>query len=165
MSHRVAVISLATLLPLATLSITGCSSASGTGLPNMPEPDVLIAQTSAVASAARHETGATPVQLLVQITNNAAQPITLKRVQAQSIGSGAYTITEGMSATSAHPFDLLIPPTATRTVSFWVAAIANDTIIGANGPVTLRMITNFDSPAGKFRKIIVQQVHDASSSY
>jgi len=163
-SHRVTAVSLATLLLIATL-LTGCSNSSGTGLANMPEPDVIIAQTSNVASAARHETGGTPVQLRVQITNNATQPITLKRVQAQSVGNGAYTITEGMSATSAHPFDVLIPPTATRTISFWVEAYANDTIIGANGPVTLRMITNFDSPAGKFRKIVVQQVHDNASSY
>ena len=157
MSYRVAV-SLTTLLLIAA---AGCKSSSGTGLANIPEPDVVIAQTSSVASAARHVTGGTPVQLLVQITNNATQPITLRRVQAQSVGSGAYTITENMSDVSAHPFDVLIPPTATRTVSFWVAAIANDTIIGANGPVTLRMITNFDSPAGKFRSIVVQQVHES----
>jgi hypothetical protein len=163
MSHRAAV-SLTTLLLAAALSTTGCQSSSGTGLVDMPEPAVLIAQTSKVASAARHETGASPVQLLVQITNNASRPITLKRVQAQSVGSGAYTITEGMSDISAHPFDVLIPPTATRTVSFWVAATANDTIVGANGPVTLRLTASFDSPAGKFRSITVQQVHDSLGS-
>jgi hypothetical protein len=160
MSHRAAV-SLVTLLLAAALSTTGCHTASGTGLFDMPEPIVIIAQTSKVAAAARHETGSSPVQLLVQITNNATRPITLTRVQAQSVGSGAYTISEGMSDISAHPFDVLIPPTATRTVSFWVAAVANDTIVGANGPVTLRVTTNFDSPAGKFRSITVQQVHDA----
>jgi hypothetical protein len=159
MSYRIAV-PLTALLLVTTLT-TACGTSSGTGLASIPEPDVVIAQMSSVASVARHETGATPVELIVQITNNATQPITLKRVQAQSIGQGAYTITEGMSDNSAHPFDVLIPPTATRSVSFWVAAIANNTIIGANGPVTLRMITNFDSPAGKFRSIVVQQVHDS----
>jgi len=160
MRHRVAV-SLTTLLLSAALVTTGCKSSSGTGLASIPEPDVVIAQMSSVASIARHVTGGTPVQLIVQITNNATQPITLKRVQAQSVGQGAYTITEGMSDNSAHPFDVLIPPAATRSVTFWVAAIANDTIIGTNGPVTLRMIANFDSPAGKFRSIVVQQVHDS----
>jgi hypothetical protein len=159
MSYRIAV-PLTALLLVTTLT-TACGTSSGTGLASIPEPDMVIAQMSSVASVARHETGGTPVQLIVQITNNATQPITLKRVQAQSIGQGAYTITEGMSDNSAHPFDVLIPPTATRSVSFWVAAIANDTIIGANGPVTLRMIANFDSPAGKFRSIVVQQVHDS----
>lgn len=157
MSYRIAV-PLTALLLVTTLP-TGCKTSRGTGLASIPEPDVVIAQMSSVASVARHVTGGTPVQLIVQITNNAAQPITLKRVQAQSVGQGAYTITEGMSDNSAHPFDVLIPPTATRSVTFWVSAIANDTIVGTNGPVTLRMIANFDSPAGKFRSIVVQQVH------
>jgi hypothetical protein len=155
MRYRV-VAPFAALLLAITLSATGCSSSSGTGLADIPEPDVLIAQTSNVASAARHETGNTPIQLMVQITNNAKQPITLRRVQAQSVGQGAYTVTD----TSSHPFNVLIPPTATRTVSFWIAAYANDTIIGANGPVTLRVMTNFESSAGQFRSIVVQQVHD-----
>jgi hypothetical protein len=159
MSYRVALP--LTALMLATTLTTGCMTSSGTGLAGIAEPDVVIAQMSSVASVARHVTGSTPVELIVQITNNATQPITLKRVQAQSVGQGAYTITEGMSDNSAHPFDVLIPPTATRSVSFWVAAYANDTIIGTNGPVTLRMIANFDSPAGKFRSIVVQQVHDS----
>jgi hypothetical protein len=159
MSYRIAV-PLTALLLVTTLT-TGCKTSRGTGLASIPEPDVVIAQMSSVASVARHVTGGTPVQLIVQITNNAAQPITLKRVQAQSVGQGAYTITEGMADNSAHPFDVLIPPTATRSVTFWVSAIANDTIVGTNGPVTLRMIANFDSPAGKFRSIVVQQVHDS----
>jgi hypothetical protein len=159
MSYRIAVP--VTALLLVTTLTTGCKTSRGTGLASIPEPDVVIAQMSSVASVARHVTGGTPVQLIMQITNNAAQPITLKRVQAQTVGQGAYTITEGMSDNSAHPFDVLIPPTATRSVTFWVSAIANDTILGTNGPVTLRMIANFDSPAGKFRSIVVQQVHDS----
>jgi hypothetical protein len=158
MSHRAAV-SLIPLLAVASFLPAGCSS-SGTGLANMPEPDLLIAQASSVADTARHEMGGLAVQLLVQITNNATQPITLKRVETQSIGLGAYSVSERSAEANSHPFDLLIPPSGTRTVSLWMSARANDTVNGLNGPVTLRMIANFDSAAGAFRSIVIRQVHD-----
>jgi len=164
MSHCVA-ISLAAFLLLATLLITGCASSGGTGLANMPEPDLVIAQTSSVANAARYEPGGVAVQLLVQITNKAKLPITLKRVETQSIGLGGYSISEKMADNSAYPYDLLIPPNATRSVTFWMPGLANTTVNGVNGPVTLRMIANFESPAGHFRSIVIRQVHDFPAPY
>jgi hypothetical protein len=122
----------------------------------MALPEVTIVQTSGVGLAARHVTGPIAVRYAVRIRNVAAQPITLKRIQAQSVGAGAYTL-----ASTSKPFNVTIAPESHQDVELWASAFIEDaTITGANGPVTLRLILYLDSPLGPFENVVVQQVND-----
>lgn len=144
----------------AAVGLSACASMqSDSGLGNarvkVAQPDVLITQLSTVAAAARHVVGAMPVQYRLRIGNRDAQPITLKRVVVQSMGYGAYNVD-----TTSRPFDTRIEPDQFQVVEFWVPAyIDSATIVGANGPVTLRATLQFDSPVGQFQETVVQQVN------
>lgn len=148
------------VIVVSALVLSGCASMkSVSGLGNarvkLAQPDVLITQLSAVAAAARHVVGALPIQYRLRIGNRAAQPITLKRVVVQSMGYGAYNVD-----TTSRPFDTRIEPDQFEVVEFWLPAyIDSATIVGANGPVTLRATLQFDSPVGQFQETVVQQVN------
>jgi hypothetical protein len=119
-------------------------------------PGVTIVQTSGVGLAARNVTGPISVRYAVRVQNAAPQPITLKRIQAQSVGAGAYTL-----GSTSKPFNVTIAPESHQDVELWASAVIDQaTITGANGPVTLRLILFFDSPLGPFQDVVVQQVND-----
>jgi predicted GNAT family acetyltransferase len=138
----------------AILVLAGCSSAGPSD-----EPSVQITQLSNVSLAARHVTGAISVQYRVNVTNNAAEPMTLKRIDLQSIGYGAYTLPAMTQA-----FDQRIDPRQSRSVEVWgPAVVESSTIAGANGPVTLRAVIHYQTAAGTRQVVHVQQVHAAIS--
>ncbi len=146
-----------TRVALATaLILIGCSSAApDSKQAPSDEPAITITQLSTVATAARNVTGNIPVQYRVEVTNTAPDPITLKRIDVQSIGYGAYTlppVTQG--------FDVPIGVGQSRSVDFWApAVIENASISGANGPVTLRVNAHYLTATGAKQTISVQQVH------
>jgi hypothetical protein len=136
----------------AVLLLASCASSTNAKSP-VPQPDIRIVQLSGVPLAARHVKGSVSVQYGVSIRNNAQQPITLKQITALSLGEGAYTL-----PSTSRPFDVTIAPAQLRDVQFFAPAVANDTISGTNGPVTLRLTLQFDSPLGAFQTIAVKQV-------
>ena len=139
---------------LAAVALTACAHRAATAPVALPE--VTIVQTSGVGLAARNVTGPISVRYAVRIKNVAAQPITLKRIQAQSVGAGAY-----MLPSTSKPFNVTIAPESHQDVELWASALIEDpTITGANGPVTLRLILYLDSPLGPFENVVVQQVND-----
>jgi hypothetical protein len=148
------------LAAFVILSATACASMksdSGLGRArvNVIKPEILISQTSEMPAAARHMQGAIPIQYAMRVANRSAETITLKRVTVQSMGMGAYRIDA-----TGRPFDTLIQPDEYQIVEFWVPAnVVDNTIMGANGPVTLRATLQFDSPVGQFQEIVVQQVN------
>ena len=135
------------------------STRSDSGLGNAKvdviKPQIEIAQISSIPHAARHVTGGIPVHYSMRVANRSAEQITLKSVSLQSVGMGAYDI-----ATTSRPFSTLIAPDQFETVKFWVPAnISSTTIVGANGPVTLRATLYFDSPVGQVQEVVIQQVN------
>jgi hypothetical protein len=149
----------------AALLVTSCGSArsdSGLGNAKVPiaEPEIMITQLSTVSEAARHVTGGIPVKYQMRVQNKASHPVTLKRVEVQSVGSGAYDL-----APSSIPFQQEIPGDGVAVVEFFVSASITDvTISGANGPVTLRATAQFDSAVGQFQHTWIQQVHEFGSA-
>ena len=148
------------LLFLTLALLAGCASMksdSGLGAAkvNVPEPQMLIQQISSVPAAARHVEGGIPVHYSLAIQNRASEPITLKQVSVASMGYGAYEVNQ-----TSRTFKTVVAPGQTETVEFWVPAyIENASLVGANGPVTLRVTARFDSPLGQFQNIVVQQVN------
>lgn len=148
------------VLIMAVLLVGGCASMKsdsglGSAKVSLTRPDVQLSQLSTVPAAARHVEGGLPIHYQLRIGNRSGEAITLKSVTVQSVGSGAYDV-----PTTSRPFSKLIPPDQFEIVEFWVPAnISNSTIMGANGPVTLRATLRFDSPVGQFQEVVVQQVN------
>jgi hypothetical protein len=143
-----------------SIAVAGCSSMksdSGMGQTNVDiiHPEVTLSQVSAVPAAARHAEGGLPVKFQVRVANKAMETITLKNVTLVSMGRGAYEV-----AQTSRPFSLTVKPDGYETAEFWVPAnVADSTITGANGPVTMRIVAHFDSPVGQFDEIVIQQVN------
>jgi len=141
--------------------LAGCAAApqQKTAAPLTAEPEIQISQISSLAEAATHISGSISVHYQVDIANHANVPITIKRIDVISIGEGAYTLRP-----SSYPFDAALNPGQTTAVQFWAPAVIVDpTIIGANGPVSLRVTTQYDTPSGRAQSIVIQQVHPMSS--
>lgn len=101
------------------------------------------------------------MQYRVTVANRTGETITLRRVQIQSVTDiAAYVI-----APTASPFEVAIPPNEFRAVELWAPAQLTGTSVGgANSPVSLRLMLQFDSPAGAFQETVIRQAHAASTS-
>ena len=148
---------------LAVLVAFGCSSTSNNATGNTTsggrvEPEILLVQTNSVPVAARHVDSALQIHYAMRVENRGLEPITLKQVTVQSVSLGAYNV-----APTSKPFDLPIDAKAKQEVEFWVSASPGGSIVGANGPVTLRVTANFDSPSGKFQQVVMRRVNERTS--
>jgi hypothetical protein len=95
----------------------------------------------------------------MRVENRALEPITLKQVTVQSVSEGAYYV-----APTSKPYDLAINAQQRQEVEFWVSARPAGSIVGANGPVTLRVTCNFETAAGTpFQHIAMQRVNERAS--
>ncbi|HYM60028.1 MAG TPA: hypothetical protein VEZ11_03955 [Thermoanaerobaculia bacterium] len=143
------------------LLAAGCGTARSTsGLGNAKaeiiQPEIRIEQISDVPPVAQHLSGPLSVRYRMQVANKSAETIILKRISLQSLGAGAYRLDP-----TARPFSLKIEPEHFEVAEFWVPAFIDDpTVYGANGPVTLRGVAQFDSGIGQFQTTFVQQVHE-----
>ncbi len=159
-------------LPIALVllvALAGCASSAtapatsgskgGAATAQLAEPELTLVQISSVAPAAEYQSGGVPVQFQLQVANHSGEAITLKRVNLQSIGVGGYEV-----APVSRPFDKKIEPNAAESVQFWVPSQINTVMpSGANSPVTLRCTAEFDSPVGRFQKIVVETVGRGAS--
>ncbi len=144
------------LLPFLALSLL---AACGTAVTSSPPPGIIppeleIRQLGGSAVAASQVSGPTPVNFRIQVFNPSSENIELTRIEFQTIGYGAYTI-----GNASRPFDKSIPSSKTVQVDTWIAASANDTIIGVNGPATLRVTAYFKSPFGTFKQTYTKEVN------
>jgi hypothetical protein len=138
------------------LVIAGCSSSSGgSTATKLAKPEILIAQTNSLPSAARFTDGALSIHYAVRVENRAAEPITLKRVSVQSVSEGAYYV-----APDSKPYDATIAPGQQQEVELWVRATPGRSVVGNNGPVTLRVTCEFDSTSGKFQQVVMRRVNE-----
>ncbi len=137
----------------------GCSSSSGSGTSTsaakIANPEIVLVQTSGVPIAARHSDGPLSVHYAMRVENRADELIKLLRVTVQSVGDGAYYVSP-----TSRPFEVSIDAKQREEVQFWASVRPAGTLVGANGPVTLRVTCQFDSPAGKFQHTVVQVVNE-----
>jgi len=140
----------------SALLLSACASATRSEVPSqILPPEFRIAQIGGVSSAGRNITGPLPIQFQIEVRNPSGSPITLNRIQLETLGEGAYSIRP-----SSKPFDSRIEAGQSTVVEMWTPAVSSDTILGVNGPVTLRMIATFKSEFGAFQRVIVTQVND-----
>jgi hypothetical protein len=149
---------------MAVLLLAGCGSSGSTSSGksaadlNLVEPEVQITQLNEVAQAARYQRGPISVHYQVRVANRSSEPITLDRIDVQSVGYGSYSLAPN-PATIA--MNLQVQPDHYEVTDFWTSARVDiPSMTGANGPVSVRATAHFDSPAGKFQTISVQQIND-----
>lgn len=138
------------VLPLLLIAVIACATRKAPKTAMRPE--VVITQVSGVPPVARFTTGAMSVRYRVRVLNNAKEPITLQRVNIDSLGIGAYVVNHSA------PFDVSIDPSRSREVDFWAPTERSENVSGANGPVTLRVVASFNAPGGRFEDVTVQNV-------
>ena len=117
-------------------------------------PQLEIRQLGGQAMAARHADGGLPVHYVVRVHNPSAETIELERINLSSVGYGAYELDS-----TSRPFKQSIAPGTTEQVEIWTSAVGSGTVIGVNGPVTLRITAFFDSAVGSFKETYTQQVN------
>jgi hypothetical protein len=148
---------LVVLLFAASCASTRSDSGLGNAKADIIRPEVAISQLSSVPAAAEHSGGGLPIQYRLRVGNRSSEEITLKRIGVQSIGAGAYTVPPMSQSVTAR-----VAPEAFESVDFWVPAVVEfATTLGSNGPVTLRVTLQFDSPVGQFQEVVVRQVSAA----
>lgn len=118
---------------------------------------IQIVQTSSVPTAARYVQGGVSVQYAVRVTNLTDETITLRRVTVQSLGEGAYHVQHTMS------YDVGVGPQQAQDVQFWAPAQTGRSLVGANGPVSVRVTAEFDSKKGKFQEIVTRVVNERTA--
>jgi hypothetical protein len=152
---RKSAVAVVILLLAAACSSMKSDSGLGAAKVNVVKPEIQIQQLSNVPVAAQHIEGGLPIQYALKVLNHASNPITLKQVTVVSMGYGAYDVPQ-----TSRPFSAVVQPEQIQVVDFWVPAnIGNVSLVGANGPVTLRVVASFDSPVGQFQQIVIQQVN------
>lgn len=143
----------AALAALLILVAAGCSSSSSST--GGDKAEILIAQTNNLPAAARFTDGALSIHYAVRVENRAAEPITLKRVNVQSVSEGAYHV-----APQSKPYDAAIAPGQRQEVELWVSATPGRSVVGNNGPVSLRVTCEFESASGKFQQVVMRRVNE-----
>lgn len=140
---------------VAVLLLAACAMNNSAGS-KIPDPEVRLDQTSTMPGAAEYVTGNIPVSFRMSVTNRAAIPITLKRVEVTSVGeAGGYQVPQ-----SSVPFNVTLPPGASDSVTFTVVAVNSGyNVTGANEPVTIRVTSVYDTSEGGLQNVVIRQVN------
>lgn len=148
------------LLAALFLFLAACSAQQLGRKSPVTEPEIVIEQLSSVAPAARNLSGPITLHYRVHVRNVANETVTLKRVDLTSVGYGSYNV-----GPFSRAFDVAIKPGGESNVELWApGSIADPSVTGANGPVTLRAIVLFDSASGQVQTVVTQQVKSASAA-
>ena len=136
-------------LLLSSLTFLSCAGTQA----NIVQPDVDLIQVVGPADQ-NYPSGAMEVQFALRVRNNSSEPITLRQVQVMPVGEGGpYRVVAG-----TYHFNVPIPPNASVDHPFWARAVGSGDphALDANAPVNVRAVAQFQSPAGRFQKILMR---------
>ena len=144
------------LVFLAFLIAAACASGGGPAA-NIPKPKVQVIQRTNIAESVPTVPSGLPVHYEIRITNQAQVPITLKRVDLDSMAGGGFQL-----ESKTHIYNNTIAPGDTASVDFVTTAYIDPTRYDSRAPVAVRAQALFDSPEGKVQTIVQQRVTAAS---
>ena len=98
--------------------------------------------------------GPISVQYRVSITNPTNQPLTLTRLDLQTIGPGAYSL-----RANGTPVNLRIPPNTTTSYNVSAWGYARGGYLASTTPVSLRGTAYFQGPSGSFLKMFNENIN------
>lgn len=136
------------------LLLIGCASAPVSN-PALPKPDLRITQMSRIAPIATHQSGAVSVQFRVDIANRTKDPMQVRRVDLQTLGtSGTYNL-----PLLSKPYAIALKPGESTSVELaGPAYVLDEAMLAANGPVTLRLVVDYTAAGVPNQTIDIQRV-------
>lgn len=133
------------------------SSGSGAAVPTAETIGTVAPETELVQLVGPEqlnwEAGQIEMKYALNVTNRAAEPITLRQIQIQTVGrEGPYSIPQ-----SSYFFREPVTPGDTRPIEFFARAYSegNRYNIDAQSPVSIRIIAYFEAPQGNFRQAFI----------
>ena len=125
---------------------------------HIPKPEITIIGRTDLTNIPTVPSGV-EVHYEFRIVNQAAVPITLRRIDLDSLGGGGITI-----ESKNRQFNTVIQPGTAQSVDFMTTAyIPNPSNYSSRSPVQLRATALFDSPEGSLQKVVQQQVRPEGS--
>ena len=143
------------LLVFAAALFASCASSNQSGSKaKIPEPAIGIDQTVGPAELG-YPYGPIEVKYEMGVQNNAAETITLIRVDIQTLNpsGGAYSLRRNF-----YNFKQAIPPNSIGVVSFWAKAFSWGRGLRENEPVSIRCVAYFESASGAFQKVFLREL-------
>ena len=149
------------LIALSALLIAAaCTSSNQVSLnaAHIPSPDVTIIGRTDLTNVPTVASGV-EAHFELRILNQAEIPITLRRVDLESLGGGGIAI-----QSKNRLYDTVIQPHTAQSVDVMTTAFINDPngFVGRS-PVQIRMTALFDSSQGSLQKVVQQQVRPEGS--
>jgi hypothetical protein len=147
------------LASVACLALIACGSSGsgGAAVPTAAKIGTVEPETSLVQLVGPEElnweSGLIEMKYALRIANNAAEPITLRQIQIQTVGvEGPYYIPQ-----SSYFFREPVIAGGSRAVEFFAKAYSqgNRYRIDAQSPVSVRIIAYFEAPKGNFRQAFI----------
>jgi hypothetical protein len=141
------------ILALISLTFASCAS-SKQPASKIPEPQIGIEQVVGPAELG-YPYGPIEIKYNLAVQNNAAEPITLIRVDLQSSNpiGGAYSLRRDF-----HNVHQTIPPNSIGIVSFWARAFSWGRGPRETEPVSVRGVAYFESPSGTTQKVFIREL-------
>lgn len=113
-------------------------------------PDIQLRQVIGPADQG-YPSGPIQVRYEIAIANRSSEPLTLTRIEVESVGTGAYQLIR-----DALRFNQTVAPLSTERMQFWVRAFARpQSRAGVGEPVTFRGIFYFDTPVGQVHRVLM----------
>ena len=144
------------LLAVAFL-VAGCAS-SATTTSNAPPLQLSLLQRGAPAADVFYFRGPINIQYDLAIKNPTNEAYTLRRLDIQSLGPGAYRIRTG-----AQPVNQRVNPNGTTSVRLSTWGQSTGGFISSGEPVTVRVIAQFDGPHGRFQRVFTETLSQFGS--
>jgi hypothetical protein len=138
------------------LLLAACASATQDDAPVSPPPAILIEQTYGPSNIP-YSRGTTSIigEYAISVQNPADVPITLRRVDLQSVGGATIAMRR-----EDRSFDVTVNPGSVETVKLSPRIYFTSTGSNSptNEPMTVRAVIHFESPKGAFRRIITKTI-------
>lgn len=134
--------------------LAACASSQSSNAPNVTVQLAQLASSTDVF----YLRGPVSIQYQLAITNPTSQPLTLTRLDLQSVGPGAYSL-----RANGTPMNLKVAPNSTSsyTISAW--GYSNGGYVASSEPVTMRGTAYFKSPSGSFIRVFNENIPQLSA--
>jgi LEA14-like dessication related protein len=125
---------------------------------HIPKPDITIIGRTDLTNVPT-VASAVEAHFELRIANQADIPITLRRVDLESLGGGGIAI-----QSKNRLYDTVIQPHSVQSVDVMTTAFINDpSSYSGRSPVQIRMTALFDSAQGALQKVVQQQIRAEGS--
>jgi hypothetical protein len=134
---------------LLLLFAAACSST-----PALHQPDIFV---RAVGGMPPLRAGVSyPMTFEVAVTNRSGEPITLERLSLQSNNAVSYDV-----RSRTEIYRQVIQPGETKAVPIWANAYVYSSRSARSEPIMVRVIAQFNSPVGRFQRVVIRDVGSA----